>query len=391
MKMKKFKYGTFPTWTLEEVVGDPLPEIDPAYHEAVPEFFLPSNRPDVAAYFLASIFKGEEFAIARALPGTPADIAAKTGFDEETVGQVLEKLVGEGKITKTPELYVKLSPVSAMYWDYMIFAIDNNGVEIDEELEKTLKLCRSLALDLDMYPEGTEARQVPMRCIPKFESIKGIPGAMDCESIETLVMDAFRNGEFTIERCWCRVGLGRWIEGKYNEEVAGKTTPSGIYEGQKPIEGHCMVLGKTAKHWQQTINAPKPTEDDVKRVLGSIEAHNVILIGSPTRLGGNICVCDLSTCYPNGRYQAWKIVPSRFRPITDEEECARCRACESLCQLGAITCDETGFPIVDGELCIGCGNCVVFCPHKAKEMELFRPVEWIPDGDVHLFMPMPPQ
>jgi len=390
MEMKSYKYGDFPTWTLEEILGDPLPEIDPAYHEAVPEFFLPSNRYDVAAYFLAQAFTLDELAMARALPGTPSEIAGKTGFDEGFVAETLERLVGQGKITKTPAMYVKLTPVSAMYWDYIIFAIDNNGVEVDEETEKLVKLCRLLAKDPDMYPPDAPARQVPMRVIPKLSSIKGVPGTMDCENIRTLVMDAFEKGEFGIERCWCRVSFSTWTEGRYDREMAKKSTPSGIYEGQKPLDGHCLVLGKTAKHWRETINAPEPSIEDVERVLADIDEHNVVLIGSNTRLGGNICTCDFATCYPNGRYQAWANKPSRFRPETDADECKRCGHCADVCQLGAIACAPGDLPQLDESLCLGCGNCVAFCPHDAKEMQICHPVDWIPDGDMQLFMPMEP-
>lgn len=391
MEMKQCKYGEFPVWTLEEILGDPLPEIDPVYFEAWTEFFLPSTNPDFAPYFLAQAFSLDEFAMARALPGTAAEVAEKTGFDESVVAESLERLVSQGKITKTPQMYVKLTPVSAMYWDYIIFAIDNNGIEIDDEVDKLMKLCRSLGKDVDMYPPDAPPQQIPMRCIPKLESIKGIPGTMDCENIEWLIRDAYSRGEFGVERCWCRVGFGTWIEGEYNEEVAKKTTPSGIYEGEGPLDGHCLVLGKTAKHWRETLNAPEPTDEDVERILDDIAKHNVILIGSSTRLGGNICTCDYKTCYPNGRFQAWGNRPSRFRPITDAEECKRCGTCVKTCQLGALSQDDAGLPVLDESLCLGCGNCVVFCPHDAKEMELFRPVEWIPDGDIQLFMPMPPK
>ncbi|MGN0059412.1 MAG: ATP-binding protein [Coriobacteriales bacterium] len=388
MKMKHFKYGEFPIWTLEEILGDPLPEIDPVYHEAAQEFFLPSTRYDMAAYFLAQAFSLDEFAMARALPGTVAEVAEKTGFSEDIVQKTFDKLIGEGKITKTPEMYMKLTPVSAMYWDYIIFAIDNNNIPIEGETEKLVKLCRSLAKDPDMYPPDKPAVQAPTRCIPKLESIKGIPGVMDCENIRTLIMDAFEKGEFGVERCWCRVGIGTWTEGEYNEEVAKKTTPSGIYEGEKPLDGHCLVLGKTAKHWRESINAPEPTLEDVERIIADIEKHNVILLGPGTRAGGNICTCDLATCYPNGRFQAWSNKPSRFRPATDADECKRCGTCVKTCQLKAISLGEDGLPVLDESLCLGCGNCVVFCPHDAKEMEIVHPVEWIPDGEQHMFMPM---
>ncbi|WP_172135327.1 hypothetical protein [Adlercreutzia sp. ZJ473] len=175
MELKQYKHGAFPTWTLKGILGDPLPAIDPVYHEAVAEFFAPSNRYDVAAYFLAQAFNLDEFAMARALPGTPAEVAEKTGFDEGFVKETLERLVGQGKITKTPQMYVKLTPVSAIYWDYIIFAIDNNGIAIEGETEKLVKLCRSLAKDPDMYTPDKPMVQFPMRCIPKGKAIKGVP------------------------------------------------------------------------------------------------------------------------------------------------------------------------------------------------------------------------
>nr|WP_253904651.1 4Fe-4S binding protein [Adlercreutzia sp. ZJ473] len=125
--------------------------------------------------------------------------------------------------------------------------------------------------------------------------------------------------------------------------------------------------------------------------MADIESRNVILIGSNSRLGGNICACDFATCYPNGRFQAWANKPSRFKPVTDADKCAKCAKCAELCQLGAISMDEDDLPQVDPEKCLGCGNCVVFCESEAKEMELVHPVEWIPDGDVHLFTPMAPR
>lgn len=388
MDMKQYKYGKFPVWTLEDILGDPLPEIDPVYREAVGEFFLPSNNLEVAPYFLAYAFTTDELAMACALPATAAQVAEKTGFAQDRVQETLDKLVGEGKITKTPEMYVKLTPVSAMYWDYIIFALDNNNVPIEGDVDKMVRLCRSLGVDPDQRPADKPIVKAPTRCIPKLKSIKGIPGVMDCENIRTLIMDAYEKGEFSVERCWCRVGYGTWTQGEYNEDVARKTTPSGIYEGEHPCDGHCLVLGKTAKHWRETINAPELTREDIDRIIEDIEDHNVIMLGPATRTGGNICTCDFATCYPNGRFEAWGNTPSRFRPVTDTDECERCGQCVQTCQLGAIEMGPDGLPVSDEALCLGCGNCVVFCPNNAKEMEICHPIDWIPDGEQHMFMPM---
>ena len=389
---KEFRYGVFPDWTVEEILGTPLPELDPVY-DCWPEFFIPDGvRAEIAPHLLARLFTLEELAMARCLPATAAEVAEQVGCDSDTVEETLRKLVSQGKITVKEGRYFKLTPFPGIYWDYLIFAFDSSGAPIDDEMMKTLKLARVLKMDLDEYPEGQEQPQAPSRCIPKYEAIKNLPGVMDCENIRTMVLDSLERGEFTMERCWCRVGNTLWEKGVYNEETAVQTCKSGIYEGQTPLEGHCLLFGPTARHYRETLNAPTPTREDALRMLDEIEAHNLIILGPNSREFGNACTCDYCACYPNGRYEEWDNLPSRFKPVTDLDECVRCGKCVDECQLGAIEMDSELGPVTDLDVCLGCGNCVVFCSHEAKEMEVCRSADWIPGGEMHLFLPgfMPP-
>lgn len=57
------------------------------------------------------------------------------------------------------------------------------------------------------------------------------------------------------------------------------------------------------------------------------------------------------------------------RPIVDENLCIGCGICVSVCPFKAVSKSERGIPQVDAELCKGCGICVANCPMNAIRME----------------------
>jgi len=65
-----------------------------------------------------------------------------------------------------------------------------------------------------------------------------------------------------------------------------------------------------------------------------------------------------------------------LEPITaeiDEELCAGCQLCVSLCPFTAITYDkEKGVSVINDALCKGCGTCVSACPCGASQQKHFR-------------------
>lgn len=53
-----------------------------------------------------------------------------------------------------------------------------------------------------------------------------------------------------------------------------------------------------------------------------------------------------------------------------KEDCCGCTACSMICPKSAILMieDEEGFeyPIIDDNICVGCGLCIKVCPFKKK-------------------------
>jgi Pyruvate/2-oxoacid:ferredoxin oxidoreductase delta subunit len=50
------------------------------------------------------------------------------------------------------------------------------------------------------------------------------------------------------------------------------------------------------------------------------------------------------------------------------DECNGCEECKDRCQIKAIRM-EGDYPVVDQEVCLGCGVCAHFCPSGAMKME----------------------
>ncbi|MGY5853787.1 MAG: CoB--CoM heterodisulfide reductase iron-sulfur subunit A family protein, partial [Candidatus Thorarchaeota archaeon] len=60
-----------------------------------------------------------------------------------------------------------------------------------------------------------------------------------------------------------------------------------------------------------------------------------------------------------------KISVEPYYSVVDEDRCAGCRVCISVCPYNAITINERGFSEVNPALCKGCGTCTSTCPSGA--------------------------
>ncbi|MFC1874348.1 4Fe-4S binding protein, partial [Chloroflexota bacterium] len=101
------------------------------------------------------------------------------------------------------------------------------------------------------------------------------------------------------------------------------------------------------------------------------------------------CNCCVDHCMVMYRYYRENKVreghsPSRWRPVVDNELCVGCGICEERCYFDAVNRkrDNVGElkAVIDPELCMGCGSCVVGCPHGALDMECVHPEDWVPKG-----------
>ncbi|MDR3112170.1 MAG: 4Fe-4S binding protein [Elusimicrobiota bacterium] len=58
--------------------------------------------------------------------------------------------------------------------------------------------------------------------------------------------------------------------------------------------------------------------------------------------------------------------------VFNYETCLKCKICYAKCPTGAIKLNENGFPLLEGQYCIGCGSCQYNCPAKGEKYPAVR-------------------
>jgi len=58
-----------------------------------------------------------------------------------------------------------------------------------------------------------------------------------------------------------------------------------------------------------------------------------------------------------------------IRPLLKPKWCTKCGVCVEVCPTGAAQFGEDGFPTYDLDVCIGCAQCIGFCPNIALQLE----------------------
>ncbi|MGE5405716.1 MAG: ATP-binding protein, partial [Candidatus Saccharibacteria bacterium] len=96
-------------------------------------------------------------------------------------------------------------------------------------------------------------------------------------------------------------------------------------------------------------------------------------------------ICNCCSCCCLGMKSYFRGVPrivhSGYKPVIDTELCSGCGSCTEYCHFKAIgEVDE--FPEIDMSLCMGCGVCISHCPNEALSLAL-APEKGVPlDIDV---------
>lgn len=365
---------------LEEVWGGPITEVDPIYHEGA-KFFNPDKaHTDIIPFLMAQMYTLDEMNMILALPGTLEEISEKTGFDKEYIDKSLRALARKGRCMITKTGFARVTPESFLYMDMQYWAIDSQQEDYDREDLRFIEMWTKTLKGSWEMPEDMPMTQ--RRIIPKWGSIKDLPGVMDCENMKTIMLENQAKGEFSCNRCGCQTISAYWNEGHYpTQEQIDKGY---INEGKNCAGGHCLFFGPTGRYKANVLGAHAPSYEETLEKFEEAEEGDVIYVAMNLRDTKNICCCNLAYCNPHVR-GTWYHAPSRFRPVRDYDKCVACGRCANLCMFDAISLVD-GKYVTDPDKCRGCGNCVIKCQNKALEMEIVRPTSWISDGEVEANM-----
>ena len=211
--------------------------------------------------------------------------------------------------------------------------------------------------------EAAAAGSPTWRVIPRWKSIKDVPGVLPCEDVREILKMAQEN--ISITNCPCRPGF------------ANRTCDI-------PIES-CINFHRTAEYNIIRGSGRKATLKEALDVFNELDKYPVVhLVYNQKEVErGLLCNCHWDCC---GSFQGAialdcklsdVIVKSRFEAVADSEKCIGCKTCVMVCNFEAVGMkyypeygEERSY--VDTEKCMGCGSCVVNCTVGAQKMRMWQ-------------------
>ena len=345
-----------------------MANIEPIYQEIASKITKEKNK--ALPRVLKMIADLEQASILRELPNTTEAIAKKLAVDEKTISKDLQYLYERGLVSPGKKgwnlvnhiVLVKDQVASSnpKYDDIELFdLLHKMSLENSENLEERLK----------------SGEKIPvikvMRVVPKWKSIKDIPGILPIEDMREI----FKNPPIVLHPCPCRT--------VYRDRPC---------KGDVPLDV-CLAIGSTGRRFLERGAGRELTYDEALALMDKLDQFPFVsTTGNSNYVPNILCSCCPDCC---GLFiKAARTKPllgkvpyakSRFVIQYHPEECTACGICtDNLCPVSAITMRD--FPELGGERsytdveeCIGCGLCVLTCPTEARKMKLVRPPEHIPD------------
>ncbi len=363
---------------LHNTYGETLPELGEEYINGSAVFDEIADNHVLTPYLLRELFTPEEMRIVNTLPATAEEAAAKLGLDVEYVRTILDKINAEGKLVdddSDPKLYgvyrravtFRDSIVAAGMRGDMSYVNNRKAFTL---MENWIRFSSDTKMPLEDILE--------MRVIPKWNSIKDLPGVMRCENMLEIIEDNLKKGTIIANLCGCRAVKSYIDIGGYSPDNCKV-----FHENEDNSDGHCLMFEEFAAHMIKKYPAGQniPNREQAMKVFREVEESTAIYSGAKTRQIANVCTCCDCCCTVQQHIRDGLtdvLRPSRFRPECNGDKCIGCQICLSRCYYDAIHLTDNGVEI-NPDKCKGCGNCVVTCPTKALKMKTVHGPEWIPD------------
>lgn len=317
------------------------------------------NSETLARIFQVLFDHEDDLKVVQALPGTPAELAERTGLSIERVREIGEKLkarVVVGYPLGQPELLRRFPAMielrdSTVLWPEApqeIFELWDRLVTV--ETRDLIPLLKNL--------------EVPamVRVIPVESKVEVQNTVLDADSARRI----FQEAELvSVVPCACRLVA--------RKNGRGKDCPA-------PADSVCLQTNAFAKGVLNRGLGRKISNAEALRRIGAAEDAGLVHM-IRNNIKKDMFMCNCCSCCCSGLHFVNQlgyfagIAPSRFRIKLDQDACSGCGACEDRCQFHAIKVDKAAS--INLERCYGCGNCALACPEEALVLEEIRPLSHI--------------
>ena len=296
-----------------------------------------------------------EAALLMTMPGTPAQLAEKTGRSLEEVEDLCRTLYQKGlafKSFKGGEVGYKMCRDMIQFHDATILWSEATREYHDlwqqfmeEEWPQFAKLAEQF------FPKPFT------RVIPVEKSIDpGKQQVLDADSVNRIVESA---DTVAVTKCTCRL-------------IAHKC--------DMPLEV-CLQVNNAAKYTIDRGSGREISKEEALQILRDCEEKGLVHVTmNKAHVGHFICNCcgDCCQALPLIISDGIKICdPSRFQASIDPDACTTCGTCQDRCYFSAIEETESAMSVIP-EKCLGCGLCVPTCPEDAISMIEVRNIDFIP-------------
>ena len=325
---------------------------------------------------LEHLMTPDEATMALALPGTPAEVAEKTGFDVSRVKESLESLFFKGAIIPRGDL-VRRERYRFNSRNLHDLTLASALLDVEKDHEY-FEMWYDYVMN-EMYP-ATAVRfrgyTGPVeRIIPAYKAIKDLDGILPYENFPEMLKAQER---IAVVPCSCRL---------VTESVH---IPCDIHNEVETWA--CVLFGRSAEYAvargsgrelsiEEALSMNDIWEDN--GLLHKWNNHSGMQVGLSCQCCRDCCMdyvpIDITPGMDIG--QIW--ARSRYEAHVLQDDCTGCQDCLDRCLFDAIEMVKVEGSkklkaVVDPEKCFGCGVCVLGCSSDSLKMKLVRPPEHIP-------------
>ena len=344
-----------------------FPSVDPIYLELAEKMGAKESK--YIPHILAKLATSEQARVIRELPSPAEEIAAKLRMDKALVEKHLREMMEKGLvvITKHGARMVRNT--------LQLHDSATNNPKYEKVLgEEYLDLWAAYQLE-EHFPAlvdtlvGVDRGFAYSRIIPRWKSIKDIPGVLPCEDMREILKS---QEVIALVPCPCKKGFQRRQCGVQDET--------------------CLNVGRTAMYNLNRGVGRRVTPEEAIAFCNSTDEEPFVHIAiNQKTVSMLVCNCHWCCCelilplLRQDKYPLEKgLAKSRFEATVNLEKCQACGKCQKRCQFEAAQIKDYSVSgqkkaYVDAEKCLGCGCCAVTCPNGARQMKLVRSPEHIPD------------
>lgn len=298
------------------------------------------------------------------------EIKEKINLDEETLKQILDRLLNKGIITGIPSrstgiMVYTLMPLFPGIFEYSF--MKGETTETQKQLARIFEKMFSDASKFTQtnYNEALDRLKTftPLdRIVPVEEQIEvQQEQIIPYEEVEKLIESSDTIG---VAHCYCR-HFKNLLDEQCNLNAS---------------KLNCLQLGKNAQFAIKYGFSKQISKEEALEILQEAEdqglVHKAIHVNqNPEKPEAAICNCCKCCCetfqmYYRGMAPFHSL--TSYVSIVDKDLCVGCETCVNICPVEAPELIDT-ISVINEERCIGCGVCAHHCPEEAIRLERTGP------------------